>query len=124
MSPTMPFPTLPFPLYLVGFSQTVQELAVQPFPHARLLPLLQTPPAAHPRAAAHLLGQSISQGMPLFSTKIMPVRAARSSMRGLPPLDLGGSSGNSGSITSQSSSVTSSLAIPSHYPLPSFVRRT
>src|SRR5215217_243804 len=91
MSPTMPFPTLPFPLYLVGFSQTVQELAVQPFPHARLLPLLQTPPAAHPRAAAHLLGQSISQGMPLFSTKIMPVRAARSSMRGLPPLDLGGS---------------------------------
>ena len=67
---------------------------------------------------------NISRGMPLLSTKIMPVRAARSSMRGLPPLGLGGSSGNSGSITSQSSSVRSSLAIPSHYPLPSFVRRT
>jgi hypothetical protein len=67
---------------------------------------------------------NISQGMPLLSTKIMPLRAARSSMRGLPPLGLGESSGNSGSITSQSSSVTSSLAIPSHYPLPRFVRRT
>ena len=51
------------------------------FSHARLLLLLQTPPAAHPRPAAHLLGQSISQGMPLLSTKIMPARAARSSMR-------------------------------------------
>jgi hypothetical protein len=28
---------------------------------------------------------SISQGMPLFRTKTMPVKAARSSMRGLPP---------------------------------------
>ena len=55
---------------------------------------------------------SISQGMPLFKTKTMPVRAARSSMRGLPPLGLGGSSGNSGWTTSQSSSLTSSLLIP------------
>src|SRR5215211_5731970 len=67
---------------------------------------------------------NISQGMPLFKTKMMAVRAARSSMRGLPPLGFGGSSGNSGSITSHSSSVTSSLAIPSPYPLPGFVRRT
>jgi hypothetical protein len=67
---------------------------------------------------------NISQGMPLFRTKMMPVRAARSSMRGLPPLGLTGSSGNSGSIASQSSSVTSSLAMPSPYPLPGFVRRT
>jgi hypothetical protein len=67
---------------------------------------------------------SISQGMPLFKTNRIPVRAARSSMRGLPPLGLGGSSGNSGSITSHSSSVTSSLAILSAYPPPGFVRRT
>jgi hypothetical protein len=59
---------------------------------------------------------SISQGMPLFSTKMMPVRAARSSMRGLPPSGLGGSSGNSGSTISQSSSLTNSLAMFSIYP--------
>jgi len=40
---------------------------------------------------------SISQGIPLFSTKTMPVRAARSSMRGLPPWGFGGSGGRSGS---------------------------
>src|SRR4051812_12588774 len=68
---------------------------------------------------------SISQGMPLFSTNKMPVSsAARSSTRGLPPLGLGGSSGNSGSTTSQSSSVTSSLAMVSPYPLHGYVRRT
>jgi hypothetical protein len=59
---------------------------------------------------------SISQGMPLFSTKMMPLRAARSSRRGLPPLGLGGSSGNSGSTISQSSSLTNSLAILLTYP--------
>ena len=55
---------------------------------------------------------SISQGMPLFRTKTMPVRAARSSTRGLPPLGLGGSGSNSGSTISHSSSDTSSLLIP------------
>ena len=59
---------------------------------------------------------SISQGMPLFSTNRMPLRAARSSMRGLPPSGLGGSSGNSGSTISQSTSLTNSLAIFSTYP--------
>src|SRR3712207_217096 len=67
---------------------------------------------------------SISQGMPLLRTNRMPVRAARSSMRGLPPLGLGGSSGKSGSITSHSSSVTSGLAIFTSYPPLGFVRRT
>src|SRR5918994_2457532 len=66
---------------------------------------------------------NIFQGIPLLRTNRMPVRAARSSMRGLPPLGLGGSSGSSGSITSHSSSVTSFLAIPSAYLLPGFVRR-
>ena len=56
------------------------------------------------------LGSS-SQGMPLFSTKTMPARAARSSVRGLPPCGLGGSLGNSGSIVSYNSSDTSSLLI-------------
>jgi hypothetical protein len=55
---------------------------------------------------------SISHGMPLFKTKTMPVRAARSSTRGLPPLGLGGSGGKRGSIISQSSSLTSSLLMP------------
>src|SRR4029453_1888128 len=54
---------------------------------------------------------SISQGMPLFSTKTMPVRAARLSMRGLPPWGFGGSGGRSGSMVSHNSSVTSYLAM-------------
>src|SRR5215216_3858148 len=61
---------------------------------------------------------NISQGMPLFSTKMMPVRAARSSMGGLPPCGLGDSGGSSSSITSHSSSLTNSLAIFSTYPDP------
>ena len=59
---------------------------------------------------------NISQGMPLFSTKMMPLRAARSSTRGLPPCGLGGSGGSSGSMISHSSSLTNSLAMPSTYP--------
>ena len=55
---------------------------------------------------------SISQGMPLFNTKTMPVRAARLSTRGRPPLGLGGSDGSSGSIVVHSSFVTSSFVIP------------
>src|SRR5215207_11301068 len=56
--------------------------------------------------------------MPLFSTKMMPLRAARSSTRGLPPCGLGGSDGSSGSMISHSSSLTNSLAISSTYPDP------
>ena len=67
---------------------------------------------------------SISQGMPLFRTKTMPVRAARLSMRGLPPWGFGGSGGRSGSTVSHSSSVTSSLAMFSGYPVNGFVRLT
>src|SRR5215210_1966904 len=67
---------------------------------------------------------SISQGMPLFSTKTMPVKAARSSMRGLPPWGFGGSGGRSASMVSHKSSVTNSLAIFSCYPLNGFVRLT
>jgi hypothetical protein len=32
---------------------------MQPFPHTRLVPLLEPTPAGHPRAAAHLLGQHL-----------------------------------------------------------------
>jgi hypothetical protein len=67
---------------------------------------------------------SISQGIPLFSTKTIPVRAARSLMRGLPPWGFGGSGGRSGAMVSHSSSVTSSLAMFSCYPLNGFVRLT
>lgn len=67
---------------------------------------------------------SISQGIPLFSTKTIPVRAARWSMRGLPPWGFGGSGGRSGSMVSHSSSVTSSLGMFSCYPVNGFVRLT
>ena len=49
---------------------------------------------------------SISQGMPDFRTKIMPVSAARSGTRGRPPLGLGSSGGSSGATTAHSSSLT------------------
>ncbi|AEN72836.1 hypothetical protein Rhom172_2435 [Rhodothermus marinus SG0.5JP17-172] len=54
---------------------------------------------------------SICQGMPLLSTKRMPVRTARSGIRGLPPRGLGGSGGKSGSMTAQSSSDTRGFAM-------------
>lgn len=50
---------------------------------------------------------SISQGMPLRSTKRMPVKAARFGTRGRPPLGFGLSGGNSGAIWLHSSSSTS-----------------
>jgi hypothetical protein len=59
---------------------------------------------------------SISQGMPLFKTKMMPASAERLSTRGLPPFGLGASSGNNGSIVFHSSSDTSSLAMSLPYP--------
>jgi hypothetical protein len=59
---------------------------------------------------------SISQGMPLLRTKMMPAKAARSSTRGRPPLGFGGSGGSRGSMTSHSSSVTSSLLMLTSVP--------
>jgi hypothetical protein len=55
---------------------------------------------------------SISHCNPDLSTNIMPVRAARSGIRGRPPFGLGGSGGKSGSITSHNSSAISIFAIP------------
>src|SRR3989440_741258 len=54
---------------------------------------------------------SISHGMPLLSTKMMPVKAARSGTRGQPPLGLGGSGGRSGAIVSHNVSLTNGLLI-------------
>jgi hypothetical protein len=59
---------------------------------------------------------NISQGMALFKTKMMALRAARSSTRGLPPSGLGSSGGNSGSTIFQSSSLTNTLAMFPAYP--------
>ena len=57
---------------------------------------------------------SRSQGIPLRSTKTMPVSAARSGTRGRPPFGFGGSGGNSGAMVFQSSSLTSGLLMPAH----------
>jgi hypothetical protein len=54
---------------------------------------------------------SMSHGMPLLSTKMMPAKAARSGTRGRPPLGLGGSGGNSGSMLSHRASLTNGLLI-------------
>ncbi len=59
---------------------------------------------------------SISHGMPLLSTKMIPVRAARSGTRGRPPVGLGGSSGSRGSTIAHRSSGTSGLLMPQVLP--------
>ena len=56
-------------------------------------------------------GGRYSHGKPVLSTKMMPVRAARLGTLGRPPFGLSGSGGNSGSITSHSSSESIGLAI-------------
>jgi len=60
--------------------------------------------------------QPISRGrsshwIPVLSTNRMPVRAARSAIRGRPPWGLGGSGGMRGSMRSHRPSVSSGLAI-------------
>src|SRR3954465_10835557 len=52
-----------------------------------------------------------SQGMPVLSTKRMPVRTARSVTGGWPPLGLGVHLGSNGSMTSHSSSGSKGLAM-------------
>jgi hypothetical protein len=54
-----------------------------------------------------------SQGMPVLSTNRMPLRHTRSSVRGLPPLALGGCLGRIGSTSAHNSSGTNSLPIAS-----------
>jgi hypothetical protein len=54
--------------------------------------------------------------MPLFKTKTIPVKAARSVMlRGRPPLGLGGSGGKSGAMIAQSASLTNGVLMPQIY---------
>ena len=60
------------------------------------------------------LGRS-SQPMPLFKTKMIPVKTLRSSRRGRPPLGFGGSGGNSGATSAHNSSLTRSLFMPPVY---------
>src|SRR4051812_49882905 len=61
---------------------------------------------------------SISQGMPLFSTNRMPVRAARSSTGGRPPFGRGGRDGRRGANRDQKASETRGAAV-----LPQVVNR-
>jgi len=57
-----------------------------------------------------------SHGVPERSTNRMPVRAARSLIRGRPPFGLGGSAGMSGSITAQRRSGTRGWLMPAQTP--------
>jgi hypothetical protein len=66
----------------------------------------QVMPLPHPSSWG-----SISHGMPLLRTKMMPVRQARFGTRGRPPFGFGGSGGTSGSMRSQRASETSGLAM-------------
>jgi hypothetical protein len=63
---------------------------MQPLPHARLVPFLQTSPTSHARAAAHLLGEHLP-GYAALQDEQDAGEGSRSSMRGLPPLGFGGS---------------------------------
>jgi hypothetical protein len=67
----------------------------------------QVIPDPHP-----ISGGSISQGMPLLSTKMMPARQARSGTRGRPPFGFGGSFGSNGSTIVHNASLTNGLLMP------------
>ena len=58
-----------------------------------------------------ICGGSISQGIPVMSTKRMPVSTARSGIGGRPPFGRGLCGGSNGSIAAHSSSETICLAI-------------
>lgn len=58
-------------------------------------------------------GGRYSQGNPVESTKRMPRSTSRLGVRGRPPFGFGGSGGNRGSMTAQSSSVINCLAMRS-----------
>ena len=61
---------------------------------------------------------SISHGMPDLSTKMIPLKAARSETRGRPPLGLGGSGGSSGATRAHNSSLTRGVLMPQVYHAP------
>lgn len=92
----------------------------------------QTPPCCQSRKRRqHVMPEPqpislgrYSQGMPVFKTNRMPVRAARSSTRGRPPLGLGRSGGSNGRMTAHNSSVTRGFAMPKAYPGNGFVSRS
>jgi hypothetical protein len=49
----------PRPIKLVGPSEPVQQRKMNQIPHARALPIAQTPPARHPRSAAEFLREHL-----------------------------------------------------------------
>ena len=68
----------------------------------------QVMPLPHPISCG-----GYSHGMPVFSTKMIPVSAARSGpVNGCPPVGCAGLVGRSGSITAHNSSLTNCLAMP------------
>ena len=101
---------------------------MQPCPDPGGLPIAQPSPAEPAPAQAGVIPDpqpiscgSISQGMPLFSTKMMPVSAARFGSGRRPPFGFGRSGGNSGSISIHNPSGTRGLAMPPRTP-PSYRR--
>ncbi len=92
-----------------------------------LVPFFEASPAGHipdPQSPSPF-GQHLLEGMPLFRTNGMPVRAVQSSMRACRRWAFGWLLGQKRFDHSpHSTSLTGSLAIPSPYPPPGFVRRT
>ena len=70
----------------------------------------------HAAPAAHLPGEHLPGDAAFEDEDDAAEGAPVSSTRGLPPLGLGGSGGKSGSMISQSSSLTNSLAMFRTYP--------
>ena len=73
----------------------------------------QVMPDPHPISSG-----SISHWMPVRSTNRIPVSAARSDTRGLPPRGRGGTTGNNGSMIDHRASETRGDAIPPHESAP------
>jgi len=98
------------PINFAVARQTAQKREVHQIPDAFLLPIPQAAPTGHPRSEPSSFG-NICHGIPLRSTKWMPVRHARSGTLGRPPFGRGGDGGRSGSMRFHSVSGNSTAAI-------------
>lgn len=98
------------PIDVTAAREPVQEREVHQTPDAFLLPIAQASPTGHPDPQPSSFG-NICHGIPLRRTKRMPVRQARSEMRGRPPFGRGGRTGRSGSMRSHSASGSRTAAI-------------
>jgi hypothetical protein len=104
------------PINLILSSEPIQQHEVNEIPLARSLPIAQPAPTRHPRTALEFLREHLPRAA--AEENKMPVRHARSEMRGRPPFGRRGVVGKNGSTGSHNGSGSSAAAIPVHVTSP------